>query len=1100
MKRIPRVAKVRAWTAQDSSETKDWRGCGNKRPRKPKSALERVEHILVFDTETTTTKEQRLNFASAVYMAIGNDGELHETGEFLIYADDLPERDPEGFETLKDYVLRGHPMIRGKHAPEVGKSMHDWIRQEGDCPKGVFPPFGYPPNEFSSRVDINEVIDAHVEREPVPELQLISQTEFNYKVMQFAAFPSNDWKANKPATVVGFNLPFDISRAALGVVKARDNFAGGFSHVMKEDAKNGNIRSVKRGIKGSMFAYSGGGRTSADAFTDCGTLAFGLTNESYSLDNAAKAFQVGEIKNKVESHGSITLDYIHYCRQDVKTTAAVYVALVKELDRHPIDLEDHRVFSPASIAKAYLEAMGVPKPLEKQPDFPNDILGYSMTTFYGGRAEAHIRKVPVPVEHVDVTSMYPTVNACMKLWDLLTADRIEVREETEEVRRLVDEINVDSLFDKSRWPELRGIVQIVPDNDLLPVRAAFKLGASETIGISYVSSENAMWWSLPDIINAKINGGKTPNIIRAYRFYPGGEKVDSLKSIKLGGDIPIDPASDDFFRLVIEQKQLAGTRHPSGVDKNGCLCEGCRNKQFLKVLANAGGYGIFVEINREEDKEKSPETIFGGLDDSWDMTVYKPETPGGYCFPPIGTLITGAARLILGMLEKLVTDAGGTWAMCDTDSMAIVASEIGGCIAPEPCLPPRNVDSGYPEAIPVLTYEKVEEIRKRFDVLSPYDPNVAGPIPILKRELPESFSDPQVYCYAISAKRYAMFNLSETEGIVFPDASKVKQHGLGQYMNPTNPEKSENKHTRRWTLDVWRYIILRDVGYDIEEPYWFSRPVMSRIGVSTWASYENLRHWNAGKNYSEQIKPYGFMIAPVVSNAFMYGGIQGFRLMGEFSTNPKEWESMKFHNIHDSNSPGYRITTQLQHDEQRVLDNPNFIEVKSYRSIVAAYSVHPEEKFCDSRGKICGQYTRGILHRHHVEIVTYKHQGKETNHLEERNTNSLLKGMLATTEYGTGRDTFQEFVAPVLKSFTQKKLAELLRGEGVAVSVRRLRDVLNGNSEPRSDLKQALLKIAVGKAVSDMGENIPHPTWKSPYIARRDWLEICASWKLQNSN
>jgi len=41
------------------------------------------------------------------------------------------------------------------------------------------------------------------------------------------------------------------------------------------------------------------------------------------------------------------------------------------------------------------------------------------------------------------------------------------------------------------------------------------------------------------------------------------------------------------------------------------------------------------------------------------MKVYKPETPGGYCFPPIGTLITGAARLILGMLEKLVVDAGG---------------------------------------------------------------------------------------------------------------------------------------------------------------------------------------------------------------------------------------------------------------------------------------------------------------------------------------------------------------------------------------------------------------------------------------------------------
>ncbi|MBP5867636.1 hypothetical protein F3K24_09225 [Streptomyces sp. LBUM 1485] len=1093
MKRIPRVAKVRAWTSQESSEKKAWKSKGGKRAAKSKDAVKRIEHILVFDTETTTDKEQRLNFGSAMYMAVGKDGKFHATGEYLIYADDLPERDPEGFAVLQDYVLRGHPVIRGKHAPDGKRTMHDWERQ--GIPESLRGPellknslMMYPPNEFSSHVNFMDVIRAHVEREPVPELQLISQTDFNYEVLQYAAFPGASWGSNKAATVVGFNLPFDLSRIALGVGKARKNFSGGFSFKMREDAKNADIRSVKRGIKGAMFSYTGN-RKMADAFTDVGTLGFGLTNNSYTLANAAKAFGVDQRKMATEEHGRITLDYIHYCRQDVRTTAAVYVALVNELDRHPIDLEDSRVFSPASVAKAYLDAMGIPKPLEKQPDFPNEILGYSMTTFYGGRAEAHIRKVPVPVEHVDVTSMYPTVNALMGLWDLLTANRIAVREETEDVRKLVEEISIDELFNQDRWPEFRGIVEIVPDDNLLPVRSAFRLGASETIGISYVTSDRAMWWSLPDIINAKINGGKVPRILRAFRFYPDDGQVDSLKPVNLGGDIPIDPSKDDFFRLVIEQKQAAGQRHTGG-DKSHCLCEGCRNKQFLKVLANAGGYGIFVEINREDDKEESEETIYGAKDAAWDMKVYKPEMPGAYCFPPIGTLITGAARLILGMLEKMVTDAGGTWAMCDTDSMAIVASRNGGYIAPEPAVPPRNVEKSYPEAIPVLTYGKVEEIRKRFDSLSPYNPEVAGPIPILKRELPESFDDPQVYCYAISAKRYAMFNINDDGSI---EIVTNKEHGLGQYMNPEDPAIREERGTREWVRDIWRYIILTDAGRHVEEPYWFSRPVMSRVSVSTWSAYENLRHWNEGKPYAEQIKPHGFMMAPVASNAHVLGGIKGFRLMGEFNTNSDEWESMDFHNIHDPNSPGYRISTKVD-DELLAFGDSSIIEVKSYGQIVGAYSSHPEEKFCDSQGEICGMFTRGILHRHHVDIVTFGHQGKETNHLEEQNSGTLLKGMRVVTEYGTGESEFQAFVVPVLRSLTQKKLVEILKSEGVNSTVRRLRDVLNGSSEPRDDLKAALIRIAVRQAVSDMGDNLPHSVWKSFPIALRDWVEVCASW------
>ena len=58
------------------------------------------------------------------------------------------------------------------------------------------------------------------------------------------------------------------------------------------------------------------------------------------------------------------------------------------------------------------------------------------------------------------------------------------------------------------------------------------------------------------------------------------------------------------------------------------------------------------------------------------------ELPGPWYFPPVSALITAGGRLLLAMLERMVTDAGGTYLMCDTDSMAIVASEHGGLV---PC-------------------------------------------------------------------------------------------------------------------------------------------------------------------------------------------------------------------------------------------------------------------------------------------------------------------------------------------------------------------------------------------------------------------------------
>lgn len=1129
-------AKVRAWTKQIDSGSKKSaknRGGGRKR-REDRAALERIEHVMVFDTETTTDKEQRLKFGSALLLVIGVDGNFHAVKEYLFYADDLAEWDPEGYETLQDYVLRGRDNIRGKYAYLADKMTYgDRIRLGIGLPEefnglnfqecGII--LSYPKNKYSSIVVPTAVRHARVERAGGDvDIELLPVSEFAQR-LQDVAYPDDTWNhpdsrsGSKPATVVGFNLPFDISRIARGVVEARGWFTGGFSFEMREGLENKRVRSKKTGIKGHSFSYSGDsksireGRKLHDSFTDAATLAFGLTSESYNLKRVAEEFGASWtetfgtdqselfgplLKTEAEEHGLITHEYVDYCRADVRATAAAYVGLVKELDKHPIDVADDKVYSPASIAKGYFKAMGVQEPRVKKSTLPDSVMGFAMSTFYGGRAEAHIRKVPVPVEHVDITSMYPTVNILMGLWDLFTSEGVRARVETSGVQKLIDEITIDELFNPERWPEFRGIVQVQPDDDLLPLRACFGSDPqdTETIGISYVTSDQPMWWTIPDVINAKINGGKAPRILQAIRFYPDGEKLDTLRPVELRGQVRIDPSREDFFKAVIERRLAIKRERNCGGCNN---CERCGSVQFLKILANAGSYGIFVEMNRQEDKTDSDETIFGGLFGSWDTKVNKPEQPGKYCFPPLGTLITGAARLVLGMLEKLVTDAGGTWAMCDTDSMAIVASENGGWIAPECSLPPRHAEADYPGAIPVLPYETVEEIRQRFDALNPYDAEKAGRVEILKRELPDNLSDPQVYCYAISAKRYAEFTLENGE-IVFPkdDAGHdhVKEHGLGQYMNPEDPSKSEERGKREWIRDIWRYLILRDAGSEPKEPDWFSRTVMSQVKISTWSSYRAVRKWNEGKEYQHQIKPYGFMIAPVVDHEFQYA--DKIRPIGPFTTNPEEWETIGFRDLYDPEGPEFYIATDApargENESSRIV-----VKVKSYADVVGSYSVHPETKFADSDGKPCSFRTRGLLYRHHVKVHSWQHQGKETNDLQERETDTVVDRGSVVAEYGTGldKDDFARFAVPVLRELfhgKSQRLADMVEAVGMSVTKRTLTNILSGKHSPRSELREALISVAVRQAIERFGGELPAPKWKNKGIARKEWREVLSAW------
>ena len=84
------------------------------------------------------------------------------------------------------------------------------------------------------------------------------------------------------------------------------------------------------------------------------------------------------------------LKEIEYCRQDVRATVGLLNVVKQEYDLHPIAPGADRMFSPASVAKSYLEELHVSHPREKVKD-AEVAYGVFMQSYFGGRAECRIR-------------------------------------------------------------------------------------------------------------------------------------------------------------------------------------------------------------------------------------------------------------------------------------------------------------------------------------------------------------------------------------------------------------------------------------------------------------------------------------------------------------------------------------------------------------------------------------------------------------------------------------------------------------------------------------------------------------------------------------
>jgi len=931
--------------------------------RKAPPAFGCPDDILAFDTETTIDPIQRLLFGSWRYGHREANGTFTCLEEGLVYADDLPERDPVGFACLQEYVVT--------HGAQTQNSRR-------------------------------------------MQLLLLSRREF-----------VNDrlWKAfDGGALVVGFNLLFDLTRLGIGCGEARGRmFSGGFAIPLFEyqtetgvwrldsfrpwfrfksiDSKRALMGLTRR--RGARPAEREQAPDALGRFLDLRTLVFALTDKSHSLESAAVALGVADGKLAGAVHGQISPQYIDYNRQDVAVTVAVLLAALAEWDRHPVALSPDKVMSPASLAKGYLRAMGVTPPAVKFADVPPELIGVAMTAYYGGRTEVRVRRVCVPVAYLDFHSMYPTVHTLLGLWPLLIAMQLRVVPVTQEVQELGGTLTLERCFQPAFWLGLRFFAKVRPAGDILPVRAQYDPASDgTTIGVNPFWSDEPIWVAGPDLVASWLLTGGWPEILEAVRLEPVGQQ-EGLTPVSLRGRVTIDPAAEDFFRRVIEARAEAKGSADLPLEERERL------ERFLKVLANSGSYGIFAELNvTPPEGDGGDDVLVYGRNGAFPSHTSAPEDAGEYCFPPFAALTTAGARLMLAILERLVRDAGGVIAFGDTDSGAIVATPKGGLVdCPGG---PHRMRNGT-AAIQALTWAQVDAIRAQFRPLNPCDPPLVPDLLKLEQQNFTAEGTRQLlYAFAISAKRYALFTRSSKAAITI---QVCKEHGLGHLLNPGDGDD--------WIGATWLALIREALGERLSLPAWADRPAVSRVSVSTPTLLRSFAALNDGKAYADTVKPTNFGLSVTVAPLAHPVGVDPtrFHLVAAYEPNPARWAAMTWYDKYS----GQAFMIALGRDGP-----PDRVQVKSYRDALLEYRVHPEPKSLGPDGAPCDRGTIGLLTRRPVRAGSAVYIGKESNRHEDVDHGLVHEIAEVRATYRDAReDPWTVYVLPLLQQLSRGRVGRL---------------------------------------------------------------------------
>lgn len=553
-----------------------------------------------------------------------------------------------------------------------------------------------------------------------------------------------------------------------------------------------------------------------------------------SLIDMGNAYKCKIVKVISDEHGlEIQEDYLDYTMNDVRATAELYCKQVELYKKYDIPIPISRIISEASVGKGIYHKIGF-KPIQKQHNIPTWYESIAAKTYIGGRSEVMHRCKPVEILYLDFMSEYPFSVAFLGLQEIQQAKTLKAIHCTKRIQKLLNTFKLEDLQKKDYGKQLRVFVKIIPNMDILPLRAKLENDNDNIVRNTYVVGQKENWYTLLDVIGSVIRTNKVPEILDAIELIPYGKQYVQPINFFNEEEYYIDANNEDFAaRLIDVRSSVKKNRNKFEKDS-----EDYTNLEVLqvalKLIANSTTYGMYCETREVE-----------GID-----------VLGKFACYAIGSLIPACGRFLLSVTEALGMKKGLRYVMCDTDSMSFAIPYDLFNLSKEEKAKKRKQFK-----------ETVKEIQDFFKPLSPF--KSSNDILELEEVNGEDTINNPLYFIGISTKRYVCYHkITDEKGNITYHIKKATVNGVGYIQldrdkevifpedipNPfTNKKYKPTKYLSSWQYLLWYRAIQQFEEYERKNAN--DRPIT--IPVETWSN-QIVRH-QVGVNTPRFLKQYEYI-------------------------------------------------------------------------------------------------------------------------------------------------------------------------------------------------------------------------------------------------
>ncbi|MFH1329807.1 MAG: hypothetical protein ABIJ48_04020 [Actinomycetota bacterium] len=315
-----------------------------------------------------------------------------------------------------------------------------------------------------------------------------------------------------------------------------------------------------------------------------------------------------------------------------------------------------------------------------------------------------------------------------------------------------------------------------------------------------------------------------------------------------------------------------------------------------------------------------------------------------------------------------------------------------------------------------------------------------------------------------------------------------KEHGLGLYLDPTDPEhpKRDDQGRRLWISQARKWILATRHGETVEPPPWASTPALTRFTLSGPGTARWFSGYNDEQPRDTQIRPgsFGLIAHPVGLTSTIGGGAQP---AAPYESDPQRWPHLEWYDRRTGKP--VKVTTLSPHPDPEAFAHAlsrGDVRISTLGDILANYRHRPEHKSLAPNGAPCDQQTVGLLGRRPIESAPALTDliGKEGNRLIERLTGEITQPADYRTDYGVRADRWQQLALPVLRELGAAKVAEAT-GKGRSAVF----EAISGRSHPAGQRQTPYRDAAVEHAAASLrtsGVQVPRHPWGILYHYLRE--------------